>query len=296
MTPDGDPNAIPLRPEASWELRDIGGGLLYRAGRVASALDSAWELYGQGVFPELSTLVAESQSAGRGRFGRYWISEPGHVYASIRLPLAPPFDGSAAPIALALFVSQALEDVAGLATEIKWPNDILLSGRKTGGILLENRRGALMAGIGLNVGVPQLPTEARDDAAPVPGALPAFALPVEGPFGLWKEIAKNLILRYNGNSALLKPGQGDTPPAASGPDEGTLRPGLGFAELIGDATSRLYGLGRPVRVERPAPQNSEGEAFLEGILAGLDESGALLVETPDGFRALWSGTLLFPED
>ncbi|MDR1312669.1 MAG: hypothetical protein LBQ12_02995, partial [Deltaproteobacteria bacterium] len=71
-------------------------------------------------------------------------------------------------------------------------------------------------------------------------------------------------------------------------------PDRSFAGLRESAVSRLYGLGRRVRVERPLPRAFDGEESLEGAIAGLDAEGALLVETREGVRSLWSGTVLFP--
>ncbi|MDR1081871.1 MAG: hypothetical protein LBQ79_13160 [Deltaproteobacteria bacterium] len=307
MKPYGTDTAPPADrpPEPSRELLEIGGGLLYRTGEVRSALDSSWELLGKDLFPELSSLFAESQTGGRGRYGRTWASPPGHVYASMRLPLRPPFEGSAAPAAMAAMLALALEEETGTRILIKWPNDLILDGRKAGGILLENRRGALMAGIGLNVGRPPDLSEedgGRDPSAPPPGALPEDSAGSGGPFGLWKRLAKNVIARYNAGSALLPPAarapSGRAPVPDRGPGRNPCAPVLrtGFPDLMDAAASRLYGMGRRVLVKRPAPAASEGELALEGRIAGLDAGGALVVETSRGPRSLWSGTVLFPPD
>ncbi|MDR3153047.1 MAG: biotin--[acetyl-CoA-carboxylase] ligase [Deltaproteobacteria bacterium] len=328
MTADDRRFARPLSSgprEPSLDLSACGGGLFYREGKVTSVLDRSWELFREGAFPELSSLFADCQSAGRGRFGRAWASPPGGVYASLRLPLAPPFAGSAAGLALAVLVCLALEEETGLRPQIKWPNDILLDGRKTGGILLENRQGALMAGIGLNVGAPPGLPEGRVPEAPPPGALPPSVLAGrDGPSGLWIDLLKNVILSYNGRFALQASGSGPAAPlrpvaksgaaalapsgvpgaaasapsggpgAKAGPREPSGPDSRDFPKLQAAATRLLYGLGRPIRVERPGPQASPDEVFLEGILTGLDGAGALVVKTPEGLRALWSGTLLFP--
>ncbi|MDR2611704.1 MAG: hypothetical protein LBG06_02305 [Deltaproteobacteria bacterium] len=253
-------------------------------------LDSSWELHAAGAFPAFSSFLAGSQLAGRGRFGRAWASPPGHVYASLRLPLAPPFEGSAASVAFALFLSLALEDVLGLRFSIKWPNDLLLDGRKAGGILLENRRGALMAGIGLNLGAPPELPPGRDPGAPPPGAIPEARLSGRGgPTGLWKELVKCVLLRYN-DSFVTR----DHASVGTGRPERPARVPPGFAVLLDAASSRLHGLGGRVRVERPCPQARPGETSLTGRIVGLDAAGALLVETREGIRALWSGTLLSP--
>ncbi len=115
-----------------------------------------------------TVVVAEEQSAGRGRMGRAWYSERSSgIYASIilRPPLAP----SAAPILTlmaGLALRQAVEEETRLAPDIRWPNDLLLAGKKAGGILTEmnaelDRVHAVVIGIGLNVNHRNMPPEIR---------------------------------------------------------------------------------------------------------------------------------------
>lgn len=109
------------------------------------------------------TLVtAAEQSAGRGRQGRTWSAPPGQaLLMSLLLRSWPPLLPLAAAVAVA--------DVAGVAARIKWPNDVLLEGRKVAGILVEARpqEGWAVVGVGLNVAVrvEELPAELRHTAA-----------------------------------------------------------------------------------------------------------------------------------
>lgn len=96
-----------------------------------------------------------AQTAGRGQLRRHWHSPPGNIYAAIRLPVTPPFDGSAAAPATAYLLAEALRRL-GWPVQLKWPNDIVIEDaeaqpRKLAGILLEERGGILLAGIGINV-------------------------------------------------------------------------------------------------------------------------------------------------
>jgi BirA family transcriptional regulator, biotin operon repressor / biotin---[acetyl-CoA-carboxylase] ligase len=103
-------------------------------------------------------LVAEVQTAGRGRLGRQWHSWPG---ASLTFSLAWPWDGATLDglsLAVGCALAQAL-DPAGEAIRLKWPNDLLLGGAKLGGILIETvtqgaAAQAVVVGVGLNVKVP----------------------------------------------------------------------------------------------------------------------------------------------
>jgi BirA family biotin operon repressor/biotin-[acetyl-CoA-carboxylase] ligase len=95
--------------------------------------------------------ATEHQTAGRGRTGRHWLDEPG---ASLLLSvlLRPPRTTAAAQLSLvcALAVAETVERATALEAGVKWPNDVLVEGRKVAGILLEGREGAVVCGIGLN--------------------------------------------------------------------------------------------------------------------------------------------------
>ena len=118
---------------------------------LGSTNDRARELAAQGAAP-FSVVLAEAQTAGRGRSGAFWHSAPGEgLWASVLLPNEGP-----PPPHLALLVgvaaARAVEGVCtGLEVGIKWPNDLEVRGRKVGGILCEHGHGAVVAGIGLNV-------------------------------------------------------------------------------------------------------------------------------------------------
>ena len=103
--------------------------------------------------PDKSVFIAETQTDGRGRLGRKWLSsKDGGVYMSIYLkPDIPPYKVSALTLVAGLAVQRAIEN-----TTIKWPNDVLFSGRKVAGILTEmsaeiDRVGYVVVGIGVNV-------------------------------------------------------------------------------------------------------------------------------------------------
>ena len=100
--------------------------------------------------PHGTAVVAEHQTAGIGRHGHTWHSEPGAgLYLSIiiRLPAATP----TLTMALGLAVQAAVNDLAQVSADLRWPNDVMLNDRKLGGILVQADAGALIAGIGVNV-------------------------------------------------------------------------------------------------------------------------------------------------
>jgi BirA family biotin operon repressor/biotin-[acetyl-CoA-carboxylase] ligase len=117
-------------------------------------------------------VVAEEQTAGRGRLGRTWYSEKfSGIYMSVilRPPLAP----AAAPVLTLLAgvaAQQAVISSTGLAVDIRWPNDLLVNGKKVCGILTEmsaelDRLHAVVLGIGMNVNHGQMPAELRTIAS-----------------------------------------------------------------------------------------------------------------------------------
>lgn len=103
--------------------------------------------------PEGSWLRAETQSGGKGRGGREWVSPPGNLYATTLVRLLP---GDPHPASLALVSAIALHETASTyarhnALLLKWPNDLLHDGAKLAGILLEREGDAVAAGIGVNL-------------------------------------------------------------------------------------------------------------------------------------------------
>ena len=133
-------------------------------------------------------LVAEAQTAGRGRLGRAWVSAPGaSLTFSLALPLAPR-SWSGLSLAVGLAVADALDPVSDSPPKIglKWPNDLWLAGRKLGGILIETvvhgSERIVVAGIGLNLRRQAIEGTASLDeieaAAEAPAVLARIALPL----------------------------------------------------------------------------------------------------------------------
>jgi BirA family biotin operon repressor/biotin-[acetyl-CoA-carboxylase] ligase len=147
----------------------LGRNLLARAA-VESTNDTAWEAFAVGA-AEGTVVVADAQTRGRGRAGRAWHTEPGKGLAlSVLLPLG--CDRGLLgllPLGAGLALARALERL-GVATELKWPNDLLRGGRKLSGVLCESRGAALpgdagtgaavVIGVGVNV------SERREDFPP----------------------------------------------------------------------------------------------------------------------------------
>jgi BirA family biotin operon repressor/biotin-[acetyl-CoA-carboxylase] ligase len=138
---------------------------IVRVSRVDSTQGTIFDLATQGA-PDRTVVVADYQAAGRGRRGRAWDAPPGtSLLTSILVrPCGAPERWGGYSLVSALAVADALARVAGLGARLKWPNDVLVGGRKIAGILLESRIPAasssatggvdavIAVGIGVNLG------------------------------------------------------------------------------------------------------------------------------------------------
>lgn len=234
-------------------------------GPGSSSMDAAWEFINEGRLPVWGAVLMESQTGGRGRMGRVWQSPPGHIYGALRLPQAPPFDGPGASLALAYLLSLVLKEM-GLELRIKWPNDLIFEGGKTGGILLESKAGGLVAGVGFNL---LTPPEGDWIGERSPGAPGPSALPFKGrPPAVWAALVKNLILLYNKKFGSWS-----------------------MAEVASAAEKLLFWVGREVRVVTPASEPQAPPEGLAGKVAGLEPDGCLRLLNNNGAYKLWSGTV-----
>jgi BirA family biotin operon repressor/biotin-[acetyl-CoA-carboxylase] ligase len=137
--------------------------------------------------PEGSVVVADEQTAGRGRRGHTWFSPPGSgLYVSVVLAPARSVDPrratSLTTIAAGVALADGIETATGLKVRLKWPNDLYVARRKLGGILAESSGGVVVVGYGLNVAEASYPPELRDRVTSLEselGRLPSRERPVE---------------------------------------------------------------------------------------------------------------------
>ena len=149
---------------------------IVRCGRVDSTQAIVFALAADGA-PDRTVVVAESQAAGRGRRGRVWQDEPGaSLLTSILLrPRLAPAQLPTLSLTAGVAVAEAIASAAGLTARLKWPNDVLVEGRKLAGILLESRLSSAPAasacvvalGIGINVAQRAFPPELAEHATSV---------------------------------------------------------------------------------------------------------------------------------
>ncbi len=221
--------------------------------------------------PAGAVVWARSQTAGRGRYHRTWVSPEGGLYASLLLrPDCAPATAAQISFVAAVALADALEDFAPDEAELgfKWPNDILLGGAKVAGILLESAAEAdenlewLVVGAGVNV--TSHPTE-----TPFP-ATSLAALDNEVSSDTPAELLSGFI------SALdfwLKTWEAE-----------------GFEGIRGTWLGHAVGLGEEISV-------GLANETLEGTFAGLDADGALILERPgQDRRIITAGDVYFSGD
>lgn len=207
--------------------------------------------------PGGSVVIAERQTAGRGRRGRAWISAPGDSLTfSLLWRFAPGTAPAGLSLAAGLAVARGIEKLGagGTVPRLKWPNDLLVDGRKLGGILVELVPGAPHAaviGVGLNLRLPTaLPAELRESCA---------ALGPGDPHVLLAAILIELL------AVLEIFGQ------------------AGFAPLRADWRARHAHEDAPVRLL------SDFAPPRDGICRGVDADGALLLEADGRVERVLSG-------
>lgn len=176
-------------------------------GRCDSTFSVAWALVEDGLLPEWGAVLASCQNEGRGQMRREWHSPRGNLYVTFRLPFDPLLKGDAASLVTGYLMLLAFKSL-GFPLALKWPNDLILGrDKKVGGILLEEREGILLAGMGVNLA--EAPdTAARLGAATKPGVLlaghcsgdnaDAFGGQEEhiAPFTLWRRLQVQAILLH----------------------------------------------------------------------------------------------------
>ena len=263
--PDGTCIATALRPEDAALMdvsRDRGAfAPFFIAGMCTSTFDLAWYFQRERNLPPWSATLALCQSQGRGQLRREWVSPPGNLYVSFFLPREIAGLDSMSSLATGYCIHAALGRM-GIATRLKWPNDILLQNPhgaegKFGGLLLEEREGRLLAGLGLNL------RSAPDGSALRKGrAVPAMALPACGMtvFNLWLDLVRHMRDVFERDIE-----------------------GASLEEIRQKVEGALAWAGRRVYAE---------DTRASGELVGLNSDGSLLLRTPSGIIAVSSGSVI----
>jgi len=245
----------------------IFGGNIHHYYRVGSTNTAAMDAAAAGD-PEGTVFLAEQQTAGRGRASNQWHSaESTGIYCSVILrPALPPSDVLVLSLAAGLAVQSSIQRIdSHVMADLKWPNDVLIMGKKFCGILTEMSAEAtrvrhIVVGIGINVNQNSFPAELSQTATSLRLATGTEWSRVE----LCAALLKSLDREYH---SLLETRDAQ-------------------AEILRRFEARSSSArGRQVRVE-------ENGGF-EGMTEGLDSRGFLQVRTRQGLRTVYSGTVRF---
>ena len=219
---------------------------------------------------EGTVVLAEAQTAGRGRLGRSWLSPCGGIWLSILLrPQLPPYKAQLVTLMAAVAAAEATAAVSAVKPGIKWPNDLLVNGKKIAGILTEvsaemDQLNYIVLGLGVNINIEQEWFE-----------------------GELQQIATSLLLesgerisRVAWVKAFLQNMDREYAHVQC----------VGFAEILERWRRYSVTLGRNVDI-RLTDSNESGTAL------DIDEQGALLVRTESGMKTFWAGDVsLRPDD
>ena len=203
-------------------------------------------------------ITASRQMAGKGRRGRVWDTGEGNLAATLLLkPAAPPAEAAQLGFAAALAVADMVVEFAPrAAVTLKWPNDVLVDGRKLSGILLESGGDWLAIGIGVNLAShpegTEFPATSLSAQCVMPPAPDAALAVLAARFAHWHAIWD----------------------------------GQGFEPLRAAWLARAQGLGGPIRARLPHEER-------HGAFEGMDATGALLLREPGGLRAITAGEVFY---
>ena len=201
-------------------------------------------------------VIAEKQTSGRGRLDRKWTSPKGGIWFS--LIIHPKFDVSSStliPILSAVALSKSIKKILGVETEVKWPNDIILNGKKVAGILVDasvqaNNIDYLILGIGINFDIDTKKLEKR--LSKTPNFYGVNSLRGNNNKTPPKILLKEFLFQFEKNLSSLDKGE--------------------KAKIVKEWTKKAAGIGRKITIN-----TSSGK--ISGISQGIDSDGALKIKT-----------------
>lgn len=253
---------LPREIQFQLKTKVLGREIVY-LDSTTSTMDAAFRLGFEGA-REGTVVAAEHQTKGKGRMGRVWCSPKGQgIYLSVILrPSVPASETAQLTLLSAVAVSEAIKKAAGIQTSIKWPNDLLIQGKKTAGILTElsaemDRVHFVVIGIGINVNTPlsALPPQATSLKHETRREISRVELV--------QEVLRFLDAWY-----------------------GRLNK-EGFLPIVRRWKELSLTLGHRVRV-------ADSDGFVEGEAIDLDEHGGLVLRNDSGMRLQrMSGDVVF---
>ncbi|WP_320008185.1 biotin--[acetyl-CoA-carboxylase] ligase [Maridesulfovibrio sp.] len=257
------------RSYSTWISGSRTGVPVAVCGSCVSSLDVAWRLNSLEDLSDWGSVLAVEQNTGRGQVRREWISPPGNLYGTVKWPSLPeakpgevrPVWNRILPLIVGYLTCNALRDL-GIDAQLKWPNDILIDGRKAGGILIEERSNVTMVGIGLNlVYAPERDLLRADHAVPA-GKLNTDTMQL-GPLETWVELIKH----FRGNfDSIISLNNTD--------------------DFLYELQDRLVWFGEEVRIV-DGPEGVE-----RGVICGLRSDGGLVVDSNGEQHEIYSGSVM----
>ena len=256
-------NLVAATLRAGLYTRVVGRRIMFFQ-NLGSTMDEA-DRHGAAGVVDGTVVVAETQQASRGRFGRTWISQPGNLYFSVvfyptmqALPLLSPLAGVA--------VVRAIAKTTGLQPRIKWPNDVLVGGKKVAGILVESvilGEECRYAVLGIGVNVALSPEELGELSATATSLNAATAREVPR-----EDLLRRLLQELDGLYLSLRKG------------ESPIEEWRGLLDTLGQRITVSSGKESPI-----------------GIAESVDDMGNLQLRLDDGrLLTLTSGDVTLAQD
>ena len=256
-----------------WEItRDLKTKLIGKRVYYFEEIDST-QNFAQNIAADKkengTIIIAEKQTAGRGRLDRKWTSPKGGIWFS--LIIHPKFDVSSStliPILSAVALSKSIKSVLDIETEVKWPNDITMNGKKVAGVLVDasfqtNSIDYLILGIGINFDIDTKKLEKR--LTKTPNFYGIDSLRGKEDKTPPKKLLKEFLLQFEKNLFQLDKGE--------------------KSKIIKEWTKRAAGIGKKITIN-----TSNGK--ISGISQGIDNDGALKIKTRNEIKKIYVGDVV----
>ena len=256
-----------------WEItRDLKTQLIGKRVYYFEEIDST-QNFAQNIAADKkengTIIIAEKQTSGRGRLDRKWTSPKGGIWFS--LIIHPKFDVSSStliPILSAVALSKSIKSVLDIETEVKWPNDITMNGKKVAGVLVDasfqtNSIDYLILGIGINFDIDTKKLEKR--LTKTPNFYGIDSLRGKEDKTPPKKLLKEFLLQFEKNLFQLDKGE--------------------KSKIIKEWTKRAAGIGKKITIN-----TSNGK--ISGISQGIDNDGALKVKTRNEIKKIYVGDVV----
>ena len=256
-----------------WEItRDLKTKLIGKRVYYFEEIDST-QNFAQNIAADKkengTIIIAEKQTSGRGRLDRKWTSPKGGIWFS--LIIHPKFDVSSStliPILSAVALSKSIKSVLDIETEVKWPNDITMNGKKVAGVLVDasfqtNSIDYLILGIGINFDIDAKKLEKR--LTKTPNFYGIDSLRGKEDKTPPKKLLKEFLLQFEKNLFQLDKGE--------------------KSKIIKEWTKRAAGIGKKITIN-----TSNGK--ISGISQGIDNDGALKIKTRNETKKIYVGDVV----